>query len=551
MAITLLDPVAQTFIIDNESFPQGAFLSSIRLFFRSKPSNNVPIKVSIVGTLNGFPTGNPLDYSQVTLYPSSVNVSESPQYLNSATYTDFKFSVPVYIRPDTLYAFIVQSNTSGYKLWSASQNDLPVSSSVKALPTDPTPTALSKITKSPYVGSFFESQNGITYTPDQTKDLMFVINRCRFTTTNSPSLNFVVPAGLQKTKQIEQTFTKSTANVVFDEMNLSTTHFIPSGTSVTYTHNTTLNSDGSTVGPFNVRPGEIGTPLSENILLNDNNGSRVLNANSNTSFILNAVMQSSDNRVSPMISDDGLNLYTVKYNINNLGLSNSDFSIVSGGTGYLSGASGELVGNVTVSAPDQIGGEQAYVTAVATSGNITSIFVTTEGSGYSKTPTITISAANTTGAELTVTGETSPSGGNAKARYLTYPVTLAQGNDSGDLRVFFTAYRPVNTNILVYYKILSREDTQVFESGNWQLMTTVGGDTKFSQNINQTFEYEAAPGLNGVANNFVEYTSNTTGFVYNYFYKYAIKIVMTTTDSTFTPYLTDIRVIALPPGSDL
>jgi hypothetical protein len=426
-----------------------------------------------------------------------------------------------------------------------------VSSSVKALPTDPTPTALSKITKSPYVGSFFESQNGITYTPDQTKDLMFVINRCRFTTTNSPSLNFVVPAGLQKTKQIEQTFTKSTANVVFDEMNLSTTHFIPSGTSVTYTHNTTLNSDGSTVGPFNVRPGEIGTPLSENILLNDNNGSRVLNANSNTSFILNAVMQSSDNRVSPMISDDGLNLYTVKYNINNLGLSNSDFSIVSGGTGYLSGASGELVGNVTVSAPDQIGGEQAYVTAVATSGNITSIFVTTEGSGYSKTPTITISAANTTGAELTVTGETSPSGGNAKARYLTYPVTLAQGNDSGDLRVFFTAYRPVNTNILVYYKILSREDTQVFESGNWQLMTTVGGDTKFSQNINQTFEYEAAPGLNGVANNFVEYTSNTTGFVYNYFYKYAIKIVMTTTDSTFTPYLTDIRVIALPPGSDL
>jgi hypothetical protein len=551
MAITLLDPVAQTFIIDNESFSQGAFLSSIRLFFRSKPSNNVPIKVSIVGTLNGFPTGNPLDYSQVTLYPDSVNVSESPQYLDSATYTDFKFSVPVYIRPDTLYAFIVQSNTSGYKLWSASQNDLPVSSSVKTLPTDPTPTALSKITKSPYVGSFFESQNGITYTPDQTKDLMFVINRCRFTTTNSPSLNFVVPAGLQKTKQIEQTFTKSTANVVYDEMNLSTTHFIPSGTSVIYTHNTTLNSDGSSVGPLNVSPGEIGTPLSENILLNDNNGSRVLVANSNTSFILNAVMQSTDNRVSPMIADDGLNLYTVKYNINNLGLANSDLSIVNGGTGYLSGASGELVGNVTVSAPDQIGGEQAYVTAIVTSGNITSLFVTTEGSGYSKTPTITISAANTTGADLTVTGETSPSGGNAKARYLTYPVTLAQGNDSGDLRVFFTAYRPVNTSILVYYKILSREDTQVFESGNWHLMTTIGGDNKFSQNINQTFEYEAAPGLNGVANNFVEYTSNTSGFVYNYFYKYAIKIVMTTTDSTFTPYLTDIRVIALPPGSDL
>lgn len=551
MAITVLDPVAQTFIIDKESYPEGAFISSVRLFFRTKPSNNIPIKLSIVGTTNGVPTGSPLDYSQVTLFPDQVNVSENPQYLTESTYTTFSFPVPVYVRPDTLYALIIQSNTSGYKLWTAAQNDLPVSSSVKELPTDPTPTALTKIAKSPYVGAFFESQNGITYTPDQTKDLMFVINRCKFTTTANPSLDFVVPAGLQQRKYIEQTFTKETSNVSFDELNVSTTHFVPTSASINYSYTTTLESDGTTVGPFGVTPGELGTPLSENIKLNDNNGPRVLVANSNTSFILNATMQTSDDRMSPMLADDGLALYTVEYNINNLGLSNTNFSIINGGTGYLSGGSGELVGNVTVSAPDEAGGTQAFVSAMVTSGNITSIFVTTEGSGYSKTPTLTISAANTTPAQITVIGETSPSGGNAKARYITYPVTLAQGADSGDLRVFFTAYRPVNTNILVYYKVLAREDTQVFEQGDWQLMTIVNGNNKFSLFDGDVYEYEAAPGVNGIADNYLQYTSKSTGFVYNNFYKYAIKVVMTASDSTFSPKLNDIRVLALPPGSGL
>ena len=550
MAITLLDPVAQSFIVDKDSFPQGTFLSSIDLFFRTKPNNNTPIKVCIVGTLNGVPSGSPLDYSQVTLFPEEVNISENPQYLDSTTYTRFTFPVPVYIRPDTLYALVIQSNTSGFKLWSAAQNDFPVASSVKELPTDPTPTELSKIAKSPYVGSFFESQNGITYTPDQTKDLMFVINRCSFTST-TPSINFVVPYGLQQKKQVEQTFTRETANVTYDEFNVSTTHFIPATASILYTYTTTLESDGTTTAATDISPGEIGTPLTDNIVLSDNLGKRRLVANSNTSFLLNATLSTTDERVSPMISDDGLSLYTVSYSINNMGLSNTDFSIISGGEGYLSNASGDLVGNVIVSAPNEVGGTRAEVVANVVSGNIVSLYVLTEGSGYTTTPTISITAANTTSANLQVTGETSSFGGNAKAKYITYPVTLAPGNDSEDLRVFFSAYRPVNTNIYVYYKILSREDIQSFADGDWQLMTIVDGATQFSKNINNLYEFEAAPGTNNVADNFISYTSKTTGYTYDQFYMYAIKIVMASSDTTFVPFLTDMRVIALPSGTGL
>jgi hypothetical protein len=379
---------------------------------------------------------------------------------------------------------------------------------------------------------------------------MFVINRCSFTST-TPSINFVVPYGLQQKKEIEQTFERATANITFDELNVSTTHFVPASTSILYTYTTTLDSDGSTTSAADISPGEIGTPLSDNIILNDNLGKRRLVANSNTSFILNATLSTTDTRVSPMISDDGLSLYTVGYSINNMSLANTDFSIVSGGTGYLSGGSGDLIGNVIVSAPDEVGGTRAEIVANVVSGNIVSVYVITEGSGYTTTPTISISASSSTSANIQITGETSSSGGNAKAKYITYPVTLAPGNDSEDLRVFFSAYRPVNTNIYVYYKILAREDIQSFADGNWQLMTIVNGATQFSKNQANLYEFEAAPGSNGVADNFISYTSKTTGYTYDQYYMYAIKIVMASSDTTFVPFLTDMRVLALPSGTGL
>lgn len=551
MSTTILDPVAQTFIIDETNFPRGVFLSSIRLFFRGKPTAQIPVQVSIVSTLNGYPTGKTLDYSIVTKYPNEVNVSETPQYLDSTTYTEFTFDAPIYINSGDLYAIIVQSNSSGYKLWAAAQNDFPVSSSVKETPTSGTPTSLSKIAKSPYVGSFFESQNGITYTADQTKDLMFTINRCVFDTSVSPTLSFVVPQGLQQNKNVEETYAKETANVLFDELNLSTTQFVPSGTKVNYTYKTTLYNTNTLDEAKQVTPGEFGTPLPTNIFLNDNGGQRVLEANSNTSFYLDAELSTTDNRLSPIISDDGVRLYTVKYSINNMGLSNSVISVTDSGIGYLSNTTGTLSSpDITVSAPDEVGGTQAYVSANVQSGNIVSVYVTTAGSGYTTTPTITVTATANTTATVAVSGETSPNGGNGLSRYMTYPVTLAQGNDSGDLRVYFTAYRPTNTNIHVYYKILSREDTQVFEDGSWNKMTLVGASTnKFSSSRVDLYEYEAAPGQFGIADNSVSYTSADTGLVYNNFYKYAIKIVLSSSDATFTPFLKDMRVIALPEGT--
>jgi hypothetical protein len=291
--------------------------------------------------------------------------------------------------------------------------------------------------------------------------------------------------------------------------------------------------------------------METSVYLNDNKGYRVLDYTSNTSFSLNATMTSYDDAVSPLLSDDGLALYTTRNRINNLELSNSSFVIISGGTGYtISGsANGTFTSpNIAISAPTSSNGTQAYVTANVINGVIDRIYVTTPGSGYVETPNVTILQPNTTPAVITISGETSTSGGNANSRYISKVVTLASGLESQDLRVYLTAYRPPNSDISVYYKILSRQDTQQLSSQRWQLMTLISNsDTLYSQNFGDVYEYVAAPGTNNVPSGLISYT-NTAGITFNDFYQFVIKIVLSSADSTFSPYLNDMRVIALPSG---
>ena len=224
-------------------------------------------------------------------------------------------------------------------------------------------------------------------------------------------------------------------------------------------------------------------------------------------------------------------------------MSNSIISIIDGGANY--NVSNAIV---TISEPTTAGGEQAYASANVVNGVIDYIYLTTAGSGYIETPTVTISVSggSASGALATITGETSKNGGPASAKYVSKKVVLDAGFDSGDLNVYLTAYRPANTDINVYYKILNRNDTQKFDDGSWQLMTkTNNSDSVFSQTRDNPYEYTFAPGTGGVDQGYISYTG-LNGQTYNSFSQFAIKVVLTSTDHTFCPVVNDMRVIALP-----
>jgi hypothetical protein len=563
-SISPYDPLAQTFIVEKDNYPNGIFIKSVKLFFYSKPAQDIPVTVSIVGTLNGYPNGQVVPYSTKLLHPNQVLTSNNPHYLDSRTYTEFMFDAPVYIQPGEMYAFMVKSTSADYQLYYAQQNTLAVPSTAKALPSDDNPSNPTKIGALPQVGSLFESQNAITWTADQTKDLMFVIDRCVFS-TGSVTIPFVVPQNLPFRKMgnddilhklnpdsVSNLYGNHSPDALVDALNVSTTDFIPSSASINYSYITTLDSDHSKTSAQSITPGKFGTPTPENVYLDDGLGERALLQSSNNSFSLYATLSTTDSDVSPIISDDGVSLYTVRYLINNMELSNSVVSVTASGNAYNMGTT-----TVTVSAPDLVTGVQATAGVTANNnGAITSCYIITPGSGYIKTPTITVTDSTRTGANsnttIAVYGETSPKGGNSWTKYFTKKVVLTPSNDSGDLRVFYTAYRPTGTNIFVYYKILNRNDTQNFEDGSWQLMSTLSNPNTFSNSRDNLIEFEAAPGVYGStqANNNISYTS-TTGQTYTEFSQFAIKIVLATNDNTVVPHLTNIRALALPPGTGI
>jgi hypothetical protein len=565
-----IDPIAQTFIIDQATYTNGAFINSIKVYFRTKPSgaSSVPVRLFITDTLNGYPNGQVLDGSLVTKTAQEINISDNPQYLDSSTYTEFVFESPVYIRSGNLYAFVLQTTTPDYTVWTAAQNSIAVASSVKNLPSDQLPTVITKIGGSPYIGALFESQNGITWTADQTKNLMFVIDNCVFNTAVQPSVQYVVPKKIPLRKKmandLEYISNANTASnidgtlyaedVVVDAFNVTTLDFKPTNTDLTYTYTSTLYSDYSVDATKNIQPGKFATTMEDHIYLDDGKGSRVLDANSNNSFVVTATLSSNDKYVSPILSDDGLSVYAIKYNITNMDIANTDVLVTSGNTANITAVYTSTPPAVTISAPTAVGGQQAFATAnVVSNGSggyiVDKINITTEGSGYIITPSVTIAGnANSYSATAIVTGETSSDGGNGLSRYITKKVVLTPGNDSGDIRVYYTAYKPVGSSILVYYKIQSRNDTEKFEDQNWQIMTETDGVNSFSLSRDDLREFVSAPGTNNIPANKISYTS-TSGLTYDQFSQFTIKIVLATSDSTRTPILHDLRVLALPSGA--
>jgi hypothetical protein len=266
----------------------------------------------------------------------------------------------------------------------------------------------------------------------------------------------------------------------------------------------------------------------------------------NTTLTVTATLATNNPDISPFIDTSRYGVLVVENIINDLPLSNTGIVLSSGGSGYSTNANAV----VTITGGGGSGATAAAVVANnGTTNVVTSIYLTNPGSGYETSPTFTLvdaAAVPGSGVVVTYNGEDKKTGGNSNVRYITRNVVLADGFDSGDLRVYLTAYKPSNSNIRVYYKLLSVSDPDEFDDKNWQLMTQLGNPNFVSVNYEDYRELTFAPGTNGFANNVVSYASGSTA--YNSFRTFSIKIVLTGTSTTDVPKVSDFRAIAIPAG---
>ena len=502
------DPLAQTFLVSPENFSQGIFLDKLRFCFNSKDTD-VPITLQIRPTVNGYPSSSTVyPYGTVTLTPDKVKTTSSPDLDDATKYTEFVFDAPIYLQPGE-HSFILLANSNKYEVYMAEIGQLDLVNNLQ-------------ISEQPYGGTLFASQNGSTWTADQNSDLMFRIYRKTFSTTPAIAQFLVDSSTLS-------------SNVNYDLTHLITSEINIANTSVAYN----FNSEKTTGGLAGLKSI---IPLTDYEMV-DGSGRRVLNSTTgNTTFILRATIATLNTDISPVLDTTRFGALFVDNDINNLPLIDEDFVITSGGTGYANSA------DVTVTITGG-GGSGATATANVVSNVITDIVLTNGGSGYTTSPTITITpgSGGGSGASISYNGEDKKSGGNSKVRYMTRRVTLADGFDSGDLRVYLTTYRPSGSNIYVYYKVLSASDPDVFNDKNYKLMTQLDNTNFVSTGRTDYRELTFAPGADNIETNAISYTSGSTA--YNSFKTFAIKIVMASSETTDVPRVRDLRAIALPSGA--
>lgn len=565
----LADGLSQTFFTPKNTSNKvgyGIFVTSVDLFFQSKPSVangslQLPVTVKLTEVVNGFPTKNYLATKSVKA--KDVKISTNPSTNNSSSITKFTFDDPVYLAPDSEYAFVVSSESPEYELYIAELGG-------DVLGADPP----RRISEQPYAGSLFRSQNATTWTPYQNEDLMFVINKAVFDSTGTATFH------LSKSP----TYQMGIDRVILHTNELT----FPTGALNYKMKSIMKNTKDQESSYYYIVPHKIlrysdlldgsNKPTSANYL-----NSRLVKYGNANSVIVQAEFASSNPDISPIFNKESVSIALFENQINNAQLSSSIITITNVGVGYnaVITAAQHTSSNLVVKGSadnslnaaaqfyreqylannfnigfynvDISGGEGSGATGFAVanttgSNTVDYIMVVNSGSGYVESPTVNIATGNAASGLITARavayGETSKSGGNILCKYLTRQITLEDGFEAGDIRVFMDAVAPAGTDIVVYYKVLGSEDPDSFSNKNWVRMYKLKNNV--SKTTNNLVELEFHPDL--LVNKLSYVESGIQYPIGGKFKSFAIKVGLLTSDPAIAPIVKNLRIIATPEG---
>ena len=424
-----IDPVAETILIDKAG---GIFAKSVDLFFKTK-STSIPVRVTIRTTQNGTPTQRIVPGADKILYPSSVNVSAT-----AATATNFAFDYPVYLAQDTEYAIVITSQSDDYEVWIAEMGGFDVTNTSE------------RITKQPYNGVFFSSANASTWTPEQSKDLKFKLNRASFSGSSSTLTltNDVVPP--KKLGGNPLATTQNSGVITVTHKN----HGMYGGGTVTIAG--AVDTNGISAGNIN------GNRTISNIAHDSYTitaGSSDVSTNSAAGIGAGggSAVTATENRhmdlIYPVISNITLPGTSVRYFLTTY----AGKSINGTETAYQPKAEKEILvnKNFTFDAPSVIGSAINESTSMgsAKSFKLRCVLSTTD---EAISPVIDLNRASVHTIENLISSsgglETTATGGAELARYITKKVELNEEADSAT--VFLNVLRPGASNVDLYYRTL-------------------------------------------------------------------------------------------------
>ena len=575
------DPIAQTFRVSDglgSNIP-GAFLSKLDLFFSAKDeAQPVIVEIRECDPSTSFVTSNVVPFSKVIVPAADINISTT-----GTSPTPIVFETPVYLLNNKDYAFVIipADTNPNCTVWTArlGENDLLTGN---------------RVTKQPAAGLLFASANDRTWSPVQEEDIKFKMYFANFRTNQSGSAIFK-----NTDKEYLTLDTKDTTdlfNRAGESVNGETTLTLsaaPGGVTIGDTlvgGTSTANGTVTNVSGSNVRLKEVTTANkftnSETVTLfkagiaGGNTATvssqatptakvyffdNITQANTmvhlsepSGSFVANTYIRGQISGLDARIATvDNLPIDTFQSFVSKLELQDTTAAL----TAKLATSGSALD---TAFRKVNVNADTAYDTrrfvlsrsnevANLSSAKSAQFTVTlTNGANVRHSPAIDNDRAAMFTVENLInndsTNEDTTANGNAIARYVQRTVTLAEGQDAEDLKVFISAYKPSTSNIKLYIKLLNGEDGDSIDDKTWLELSQVTSTTVVSDSENRDdlreFEYGIPTASLTGAGGEVQYTTSA-GVTFTGFKYFKIKAVLLSTSSSIIPRVKDFRAIAL------
>ena len=562
------DPLAQTFFIKKGVAPESncIYASKIDLFFKRKSAANNGVTIMIRQVVNGYPSSEILPFSKVHLTKSEVNVSE-----DASAATTVNFSSPVRMDVEKEYAIVIMPDAADpdYLVFTSKVGGTDLITNIQ-------------VTQDAFDGVLFTSTNNRAWTPYQDEDLKFKLYRHSFgvgsasVTMETDGVEFFSLsdwANVFNNGELVYTLGANTISASF-----SAGSDIVSGTSIGTSYqvgdyiytmnglgvkdllkvtnvagdNNSVTIDGSAIfsGTFSTQPAVAGR-------VNYYNPSRPQHMYLESSSARDARKFEANNAIYGLISGatgtigsvDNLELSFVRPSIERITDRTNDLKISATVVDPV------LPLDTPYSKPMTFNDKTSFNqkgSIVYSKSNDTSqtknlkMVVDFTNSTDTSTPVIDVENSLVFASRYYINNDSAA----ADAVYISKKVTLAEGFDAEDFRLYVTGYRPNDTDIEAYIRVLNSSDPLTIEDNPWIPLDLISGIGVFSSTTNpndfREFVYEITEtaGTGYSKSGGVTSYTNTAG-LYTGFKSFQIKLVMKSSKIGLVPRMLDYRGIAL------
>lgn len=508
------DPLAQSFMIDQ---PSGVFVTKFDFYFKTKAdTDDLPVWVELRPMEDGTPSNKVIPGSVKFVYPSTMSVSD-----DASVATTFEFDEPIYLSGGKEYAVVLRAHDTDYEVYISKVGEFLLG------------TTDQKVTRQPFFGALFKSQNASTWSPSQWEDLSFKMYVAEFSASSGTAV-------LNNTNLAQKLLTEDPLSV--DSADATITVYQPA-------HGLTVGDD-VTISGATAFAGISASSINgdRTITAVDANGYTFEADSSSTSALAGggSAVKADKNIPMDIIIPTVQTLQIDGTNIAATGEFTTGQSLAGTETAYQkeSAVNIELNRPYQFSAPHLIANDNNETDNMSGNKSLTlNITMTTDNDYVS--PVIDMQRAIAVGVSnridkqassaaagfnvpINYVAETNPGGGSHAAKHITKPVTLA--DDAVGIKVIAGVHRPSASDFLLYYRTANDENIQDLP---WVLADDSTKETTPPSDENPAVFRD------------YEYLIGGQGGDLQAFSQFQLKIVMRSTNSSKVPIFRDLRAIAL------